>query len=176
MKKIYSVLLIGVCCSFLAALAAAGDMKPLPPADPKQQQQTQQTAAAVVTPPPVQAYEYNARGRRDPFTSLVATPEDEKRKKRTASIDNFEVSDFKLVAILWTGSGYYAVITLPDNKSYTVREGAKLGMHDGKVYKVTKELVVIREQVRDYKGVLITKDTTLKLRREEDDNENGGKN
>lgn len=141
-----------------------------------QQTPAPSSGTAGYTPAPVKVYEYNSQGRRDPFAPLVAAAEVEKKKqKRSAAIENYEVSDFKLVAVLWTAGGYYAVITLPDGKSYTVREGSKLGLHSGTVYKVTKENIIIREQLRDYKNTLITKDTTLKLRGKEDDDENGGK-
>ncbi|MBA4348817.1 MAG: hypothetical protein C0415_02370 [Thermodesulfovibrio sp.] len=112
----------------------------------------------------VAAYEYSARGRKDPFSSLVMKAETEK-KKGLIPLENYEVSEFKLIAILWDKTGHYAVITLPDGKSYTIRESVKLGLHGGKVYKITKDSVIIREDIRDYRGVLRPKDTQLKLRK-----------
>jgi Tfp pilus assembly protein PilP len=55
---------------------------------------------------------------------------------------------------------------LPDNKSYTIRKGMTLGLYGGKVEDITKDKVLIREQVKDYRGQLKTKDTILKLRKE----------
>ena len=112
----------------------------------------------------VVAYEYSARGRKDPFSPLVMKAETGK-KKGLIPLENYEVSEFKLIAILWDKTGYFAVITLPDGKSYTIREGVKLGLHGGKVYKITKDSVIIREDIRDYRGVLRPKDTQLKLRK-----------
>lgn len=110
--------------------------------------------------------EYTAGKRRDPFIPLIVKAE--AKPKGLMPIENYEVSEFKLIAILWDNTRYYAVITLPDSKSYTIREGVKLGLHGGKVYKITKDSVIIREYVRDYKGALGPKDTILKLRREEE--------
>lgn len=115
---------------------------------------------------PVVAYEYNAKGRRDPFVPLIVKAEPEK-KKGLKPIENYAVTEFKLVAILWNSAGYYAVITLPDGKSYTVREGMTLGLYGGKVYKMKADSVIIREQIKDYRGVPASKDTILKLRKEE---------
>ncbi len=112
-------------------------------------------------------YEYIAASRRDPFVPLIVKAE-AKSAKGLTPIESYEVAEFKLMAVLWDNSKYYAVITLPDGKSYTVREGTKLGLHGGKIYKITKDSVIIREQVRDYRGVLGSKDTVLKLRREEE--------
>mgnify|MGYP002335949801 CR=1 FL=1 len=110
--------------------------------------------------------EYTAGTRRDPFVPLIVKAET--KPKGLIPIESYEVSEFKLIAILWDKTKYYAVITLPDGKSYTIKEGVKLGLHGGKVYKIIKDSVIIREQIRDYRGVLSPKDTVLKLRREEE--------
>lgn len=112
-------------------------------------------------------YEYNPKGRRDPFAALIVKAAPEKKRGLTP-MENVETADVKLIAVLWNKSGYYAVITLPDGKSYTIREGAKLGLNGGSVYKITKNSVIIREQARDERGRIIRKDITLKLRREEE--------
>ncbi len=119
-------------------------------------------------------YEYKAFKKRDPFLPLVVKepPKDIKRedikpKKGAVPLESYDVSSFKLIGILWNKIGYYAVIKLPDGKFYNIREGTRLGLHGGKVFKINKDSVIIREQKRDYKGVLISKDTILRLREEE---------
>lgn len=112
-------------------------------------------------------YDYEARGRRDPFTSLIAiAKEKQKRKKTSNPLENFSVDEIRVTAIVWDANGSFALITLPDNKSYTIRQGMTLGQHGGKVVKITNDSVMVKEQIRDYRGQLITKDTTLKLREE----------
>ena len=151
------------------------DAKPAPapaPAPPK--------PAAVPAPAPAGAvpqvspestnivsYEYIGFGRRDPFTSLIIKKEQDK-KKGMLPIESYEASEFKLIAILWGRGGYYAVVTLPDGKSYTVKENMKLGLHNGKIYKINKDSVIIREQIRNERGVMGLQDTILKLRGEEE--------
>ncbi|MBZ0157246.1 MAG: pilus assembly protein PilP [Alphaproteobacteria bacterium] len=112
-------------------------------------------------------YDYNAKGRRDPFTPLIKKTEQENKRILTP-IERYTTDEVKLVAVLWTGKGYYAVVTLPDGKSYTLREGTKLGPHGGKVLRISRDSMVIREQIKDYRGTVSPKDTTLKLRREEE--------
>jgi len=119
-------------------------------------------------------YEYKAVKKRDPFAPLVVKEapkevkkEDVRPKRGALPLESYDVSTFKLIGILWNKIGYYAVVVLPDGKSYNIKEGTKLGLHDGKVFKIAKDSVIIREQKRDYKGVLIPKDTMLKLREEE---------
>jgi len=44
-----------------------------------------------------------------------------------------------------------------------------LGLYGGRVHEITKDSVIITEQIKDYKGQLKTKDTILKLRKEEEE-------
>ena len=56
---------------------------------------------------------------------------------------------------------------LPDKKTYTISEGMTLGLQGGKVYKINKDTVVIREYVKDYKGEIKPRDSILKLHKGE---------
>lgn len=115
-------------------------------------------------------YVYDPKGRRDPFMSLakVSSAKTE-RKKGATPIENFNVDEIKLIAIASDGQQYYALITLPDKKSYTINNGMSLGLYGGKVIEITKDSVLISEQVKDYRGQTKTKDTILKLRKEEEE-------
>ena len=112
-------------------------------------------------------YVYDPKGRRDPFKSLVqVTKSKAQRKKGASPIENFDVDEIKLIAIAWDSKQYYALITMPDKKSYTIRKGMTLGLNNGKVIDITSDSVLIREQIKDYKGQSKSKDTILKLRKE----------
>ncbi len=106
--------------------------------------------------------EYDAGDRRDPFAPLIAKTGKEK-KKSDSPIDHFEIMDFRVIAILQNSHGNYAVVTLPDGKSYTIREGMKLGLRSGIIHKITRDAVIVRENVKDYKGITRSKDTLLTL-------------
>lgn len=112
-------------------------------------------------------YVYEQKGRRDPFVSLVQVAKEKPKRLRGAKpTENFDVDEIRMIAILWDNKQYYALITLPDGKSYTIRKGTTLGLYGGKVEEITKDRVLVREQVKDYRGQLRTKDTILKLRKE----------
>lgn len=150
----------------------AGCGKKAPPArkqavrKPAPVQQAAATPAVKAVPTP-EVYNYDAKGRRDPFTSLIKIAKERQRRKKSSNpMENFDVSEMKLTAIVWGGNGHYALITLPDNKSYTIREGMTLGLYGGKVEKITRDSVLVREHIKDYRGRLETKDTTLRLRKE----------
>jgi len=117
----------------------------------------------------LETYTYDAKDRRDPFSPLVAEVKERPQRKKGASpMEDFDVDEIKLIAIAWDSRQYYAMITLPDRKSYTIRKGMPLGLYGGRVQEITKDAVIIREQVKDYKGQIKTKDTILKLRKEGD--------
>ncbi len=112
-------------------------------------------------------YEYNSKGRRDPFATLIIKTEAGKKKGATP-IESYEVAEFKLTAILWDASGFYALVSTPDGKNFTLKEGTIIGLHGGKIYKITRDSVIIREVLKDYRGIAMPKDTVLKLHREEE--------
>lgn len=112
-----------------------------------------------------EVYAYDAKGRRDPFLSLVTVIKKKPEKRKGASpVESYGLDVIRLLAIAWDKQKSYALIMLPDKKSYTITEGMVLGLYGGKVEKITKDTVVIREYIKDYKGNLKPKDTILKLR------------
>jgi len=114
-------------------------------------------------------YLYDSKGRRDPFLSLVAESKQKPgRKKGLTPIESFGLEEINLLAIAWDKNKYYALIMLPDRKAYTITEGTRLGLQAGKVQNITEDMVVIREYIKDYKGVIIPKDTVLKLHKGEE--------
>jgi type IV pilus assembly protein PilP len=114
-----------------------------------------------------EVYTYDPKGRRDPFVSLIDLAKERTIRKRTVNpIENFDVEEIKLIAIAWDNKQYFAMITLPDKKSYTIRKGMTLGLYGGRVEEIKADTLHIREQIKDYRGQIKTKDTILKLRKE----------
>jgi|MudIll2142460700_1097286.scaffolds.fasta_scaffold43776_4 type IV pilus assembly protein PilP len=175
MKK-NTLLLAVFACVIAFALAACGDKKP---AEKKAQPQAAapQTAASAQPAAPQnevkaekEIYAYEPKGRRDPFVPLTEiVKEKTPKKKGSKPIENVDVEEIKVIAIAWDSQQYYAMVTLPDKKSYTIRKGMTLGLYSGRVHEITKDSVIITEQIKDYKGQLKTKDTILKLRKEEEE-------
>ncbi|MEW6417187.1 MAG: pilus assembly protein PilP [Nitrospirota bacterium] len=118
-----------------------------------------------------EAYIYDARGRRDPFLSLITisiSKQKPTKKKGASPIESFAIDEINLLAIARDKGKYYALIMLPDRKNFTITEGMTLGLQGGKVEKITENMVLIREYVRDYRGNMKPKDTVLKLHKEEE--------
>ncbi|NJD55380.1 MAG: pilus assembly protein PilP [Nitrospirae bacterium] len=175
MKK--SLLVTVVTCSLGIMFIACGDKQPAKKPQPQATTPPAAVAAAPATPQneikaEKEIYVYDPKGRRDPFIPLIETgtaKEKPVRKKGSVPIENFDVDEIRVIAIAWDSKQFYAMVTLPDKKSYTVRKGMTLGLYGGKVREITRDSVIITEQIKDYKGQLKTKDTILKLRKEEEE-------
>ena len=171
-----TLLLALVACTMAAALVACGDKKPAQKKAPPQAAASQAVVSAAPAAPQNEVkaekeiYAYEPKGRRDPFVPLTEVVKEKAPKKKGARpIENVDVEEIKVIAIAWDSRQYYAMVTLPDKKSYTIKKGMTLGLYGGKGRQITKDSVVITEQIKDYKGQLKTKDTILKLRKEEEE-------
>lgn len=115
---------------------------------------------------------YNSEGRRDPFLSIIEATtkdDDDDNGKPKSPIENYDLSQFNLIAILWDNTQHLAVVGLPDNKFYTLKEGMTIGIHKGTVLKISEESVTIREIRPNHKGEMKPEDTVIKLREEEEE-------
>ncbi|MCX8027601.1 MAG: pilus assembly protein PilP, partial [Thermodesulfovibrionales bacterium] len=130
-------------------------------------QQAGQTAGSVQQTQQTDIVEYVYLGKRDPFMPLIK--QETEKKKGGSPLENFMVSDIKVVGILEKNAVYYAQIVLPDGKSYTIKEGQKLGLMGGVVSKITKDVVVIKEKAIDSEGKPTVKNINIKLRKEEEE-------
>jgi Tfp pilus assembly protein PilP len=119
---------------------------------------------------PKEEYFYESRGRRDPFMPLIVlTKQKTTRKKGHSPLESFGIEEISLIAIASDKEKYYALIMLPDKKTYTITEGMSLGLEGGKVDKITPDEVTITEYIKDYRGNLKPKVTELKLHKEEEE-------
>ncbi len=65
------------------------------------------------------AYEYNAKGRRDPFTPLIVKVEPD-RKKGGVPLENYGVNEFKVTAVLIITESFMIFSTFPPCNPITV--------------------------------------------------------
>jgi Tfp pilus assembly protein PilP len=155
-----------VFAGLMMILTAAG-MSSTPAAAAEQNKTKETVSSAPEAEKKGDYYEYTGVGRRDPFTSLIQKKTSDREKGATA-LESYESADMKLIAVLWDKNKYYAVISLPDGKSYTVFEGVKVGTSSGVIRKITKDTMIISERVKDARGRISPKERVLKLRTEEE--------
>ncbi len=117
--------------------------------------------------PETDVFTYRAAGRRDPFEPLVTKQKKAARVvvKPRGPLQKYELSQFRLMAVLVVKGRPMAMVKAPDGKSYPVKIGNEIGRYEGKVVnietKVTKrdsfgkrieqspDRIVVKETVRD---------------------------
>jgi Tfp pilus assembly protein PilP len=125
------------------------------------QAQTQETERA-------EGYVYQPRDRRDPFVPLVAAKQKAQKKSvgTSGTLESYDISEFTLLAIAQKGAKDYALLSTPDNRSFTVRKGTVIGFNKGRVEEISKDKVKIVEYSKDYKGDIHSKQVTLEFSKE----------
>jgi len=148
-----------------AAPAAAPGPKeaPKPAASPA----TTMTAAPGAAVPPadrVEGYSYDPKSRRDPFQSLTKVIKSASLQSQMPPLQRVQISDMKLLGIMWGGYGYHGLIQTPDGKGYTVKEGMLLGTNNGVIRTITDKAIIVSEPTIDIAGRKSTKEVELLLR------------
>jgi len=61
-----------------------------------------------------------------------------------------------------------AMLVTPDGKGFTVTPGMHVGLHDGKITKITADTVEVVEMISNYSGEMIPQTVRLELKKEEE--------
>jgi type IV pilus assembly protein PilP len=93
-----------------------------------------------------QGFNYNPDGRRDPFISLLRRG-DAGPGTRVAGLGGLGTSEVSLRGILTSEGAFVGILHGIDSKNYIVRVGDKLS--DGTIRTITKDSLVILQQVND---------------------------
>jgi type IV pilus assembly protein PilP len=93
-----------------------------------------------------QGFTYNPDGRRDPFVSLLRRG-DAGGGPRVAGLGGLGTSEVSLRGILTSEGAFVGILHGIDSKNYIVRVGDKLS--DGTIRTITKDALVILQQVND---------------------------
>lgn len=146
------------CESKVATKSTAPRPQPPAPVQPVALPPEQVPKPAEVVPP----FSYSPGGRRDPFRSII-TVEKTKGIRGLLPLQRVEVNELKLIAIVWGGFGYHAMVQTSDGKGYTLNVGTAVGPSDGTVKKITEQNVVIEENYTDIFGERKLRQVVLEL-------------
>jgi Tfp pilus assembly protein PilP len=95
-----------------------------------------------------QGFAYNPEGRRDPFVSLLRRGlESRNTGPKMAGLGGLGVSEVSLRGVLTSEGAFVGILQGVDSKNYIVRVGDKLS--DGTVRSISKDSMVILQQVND---------------------------
>jgi type IV pilus assembly protein PilP len=132
--------------------------------EPKQGVAMTQTPEVPTTPKiEGENYTYDSEGRPDPFKSILLTGT-ARNQQFVPPLQQREVTEMKLIAIVWGSLGQSAMLQTPDGKGYTVRVGTRVGPNQGRVKKITPREVIVEERYTDVFGETKTREVILELR------------
>lgn len=141
---------------------------PPPPKAPKPVQKAVTSAAAAVGP------SLDFTNRKDPFRSFVVvapkptTPTGRRSARELLlPIQNYEVSQFRVIGIVAGLKENSAMIVDPAGKGYVVRKGMLIGRNDGRITRITPSGVEVYEQFRDDSGKIVKRTIKLTLPRKQ---------
>ncbi|MBW2714702.1 MAG: pilus assembly protein PilP [Deltaproteobacteria bacterium] len=111
---------------------------------------------------------YDHMSGRDPFRSF------EWERKEVANLEmvggpleQYDVSQLSLVAIVWKTGSARALVEDPAGQSYIIGKGTRVGKNEGMVTQIDDNLVVVNETYEDYLGNVTKKDIEMRIRRSE---------
>jgi len=109
-------------------------------------------------------YRYSAVGKKDPFRSYFGDMASlTKEKKIVSELQNFDISDLRITAIIWGVTEPRVVIVAPDGKSYVVKAGSFIGKNWGKISRILPDKIEIVETYKDPLGRKILNRLYLEL-------------
>lgn len=110
-------------------------------------------------------FSYVAAGKRDPFRSFILEQQANRNLKHDRGpLEQFELAQLALHAVVWDTPRPRALVTDPSGRGYIVAEGTPIGKNEGRVTKITDNLVVVRETYIDYLGERTEKDIEMRVR------------
>lgn len=113
-------------------------------------------AVAAPAPPAVMqggtGYSYDPSGRRDPFRAIGLEKQASEGNLDLPPLQRVGLTEVSLIAIIWGGYGYSAMVQTPDGKGYTVRQGTKIGPNNGVISAITENSLVVQERFTDVYG------------------------
>jgi Tfp pilus assembly protein PilP len=177
MQKFLSTGMICILVSIWLFSLFGCEQPPPPPPPPAKVEKTEpppatekkEEAGAQVEPTPT--YFYDAKGRREPFKSLLREelpPEEDPLMPPNPAVlltplQKFELKQLKITGIILGGLGDYARVSAPDGKSYTINVGTLIGNNEGTVVSITDNIVMVKETFHRMSGKVETVETPMYL-------------
>jgi type IV pilus assembly protein PilP len=111
-------------------------------------------------------YTYQPEGRRDPFLNLLGTGVQTNVTQRGEGAAGLLVGEISVRGVLQSRGALVAMVQGPDNRTYVIHQGDKLA--DGVVKSVTRDGLVIVQEVNDPLSIVKQREVRKLLRSLED--------
>jgi Tfp pilus assembly protein PilP len=122
---------------------------PTAPARPAQPTAATKAAPASAPEPASPPYVYEAKGRRDPFSPLIAPRVVEDKTRPKPGLAGLNVNELKLAGIIWESHASFALVEAPNGAGYVLRVNDIVG-ENARVTDITPEAVTF--EVKDVRA------------------------
>ena len=119
---------------------------------------------------------YDSQGKIDPFRPLIQEKPEESipvvdagPKRILTPLEKIDLSQIRLVAVIIMKNKQIAMVEEASGKGYEIGIGTYIGKNQGKVSEIKASSIVIKEQVKDYKGRLKEQVQEIKLHKIENE-------
>jgi type IV pilus assembly protein PilP len=178
MTKMMKSCLLPIGLAALLVAVGCGDKKRPPPAASASAKKAAPAAAAAGDPLAdaiadtslADTFIYSPVGKRDPFKSSYRDDSTGKGQDITGPqgpLQRYEIDQLKLVAVISGISQPRAMVTTPDGKGFTVKNGTRIGKNFGRVVRIKTSEVIIAEDYRDWNGRKVTNYIHMTLKKDE---------
>ncbi len=97
-----------------------------------------------------------------PFITKVIVDVEEKSRPKSP-LEKYNINELKLIAVIWGIKRSTAMIEDPDGTGYVVKKGTLVGDKKGKIVKILKDRVIVKEKYRDLLGNSQVEEVALEL-------------
>jgi type IV pilus assembly protein PilP len=95
---------------------------------------------------------YDPSGRRDPFAPVIQELQLGKVDVSLPPLQRVTLTELNLIAIVWGGYGYTAMVQTPEGHGYTLKRGTRIGQNNGVVSAITERGIIVQERFTDVYG------------------------
>ena len=110
-------------------------------------------------------YIYDPTGKTDPFKSFIIVQEEKKEEEKEEPrtyLETLELSQLSVSVIIIGKNDRWAMVMDNKGDGHVIKEGTPIGINRGVVYKIEPGEVIIREEVKNYKGETEFKEVSKK--------------
>ena len=136
-------MVMGLALSGCSGGEAPGPTAPMRPARHTAATKAAPASAPEPAPPP---YVYEAKGRRDPFSPLIAPRAAEEKSRPKPGLAGLNVNELKLAGIIWESHASFALVEAPNGAGYVLHVNDIVG-ENARVTDITPEAVTF--EVKD---------------------------